>query len=82
VPEDFAFIERMLEMGERPRLPALFVTDTLGAKPTQESERRGQSRAITRSNLRGIDYSEPVISLVAGPSAAGAGWPRPRWPIT
>ncbi len=72
-PEDFAFMERMLEMGERLHLPALFVTDTLGAKPTLESERRGQSRAIARSILKGIDYSEPVISLVAGALGSGGG---------
>ncbi len=72
-PEDFAFLERMLEMGERLHLPALFVTDTLGAKPTLESERRGQSRAIARSILKGIDYSEPVISLVAGALGSGGG---------
>lgn len=72
-PEDFAFMERMLEMGERLHLPALFITDTLGAKPTLESERRGQSRAIARSILKGIDYSEPVISLVAGALGSGGG---------
>ncbi len=72
-PEDFAFMERMLEMGERLGLPALFVTDTLGAKPTLESERRGQSRAIARSILKGIDYSEPAISLVAGALGSGGG---------
>ena len=72
-PEDFAFMERMLEMGERLHLPALFITDTLGAKPTLESERRGLSRAIARSILKGIDYSEPVISLVAGALGSGGG---------
>ena len=66
-------MERMLEMGERLHLPALFITDTLGAKPTLESERRGQSRAIARSILKGIDYSEPVISLVAGALGSGGG---------
>ncbi|HUX04863.1 MAG TPA: carboxyl transferase domain-containing protein [Acidimicrobiales bacterium] len=72
-PEDFAFMERVLEMGERLKLPALFVTDTMGAKPTLESERRGQSRAIARSILKGIDYPEPVISLVAGALGSGGG---------
>jgi len=72
-PEDFAFLERILEMGERLGLPALFVTDTLGAKPTLESERRGQSRAIARSILKGIDYPRPVISLVAGALGSGGG---------
>ena len=52
-PEDFAFMERMLEMGERLHLPALFITDTLGAKPTLESERRGQSRAIAQLDIEG-----------------------------
>ncbi|MGH9020284.1 MAG: carboxyl transferase domain-containing protein [Acidimicrobiales bacterium] len=72
-PEDFYFMERILEVGERLGLPALFVTDTLGAKPTLESERRGQSRAIARAILRGIDYSRPVISLVAGALGSGGG---------
>ena len=72
-PEDFAFMERMLDIGERLGLPALFVTDTLGAKPTLESERRGQSRAIARSILKGIDYSEPVITVVAGALGSGGG---------
>jgi acetyl-CoA carboxylase carboxyl transferase subunit beta len=72
-PEDFYFMERMLNMGERLHLPALFITDTLGAKPTLESERRGQSRAIASAILRGIDYSEPVISLVAGALGSGGG---------
>ncbi len=72
-PEDFEFMDRLLEMGERLRLPALFITDTLGAKPTLESERRGQSRAIARSILRGIDYDGPVISLVAGALGSGGG---------
>ena len=81
-PEDFAFMERMLEMGERLHLPALFITDTLGAKPTFESERRGLSRAIARSILKGIDYSEPVISLVAGALEVAGDWRRRRWPTT
>ncbi|HSN03302.1 MAG TPA: carboxyl transferase domain-containing protein [Acidimicrobiales bacterium] len=72
-PEDFEFMDRLLEMGERLHLPALFVTDTLGAKPTLESERRGQSRAIARSILKGIDYDGPVISLVAGALGSGGG---------
>lgn len=72
-PEDFAYMERVLEMGARLRLPALCVTDTLGARPSLESERRGQSRAIARAILRGIDYPAPVISLVAGALGSGGG---------
>lgn len=72
-PEDFAFLERMLDLGAREHLPAVFVTDTLGARPTLESERRGQSRAIARAIFRGIDYPGPVISLVAGALGSGGG---------
>jgi acetyl-CoA carboxylase carboxyl transferase subunit beta len=72
-PEDFEYMDRVLTMGERLGLPALFVTDTLGARPTLESERRGQSRAIAKSILRGIDYCEPVISLVTGALGSGGG---------
>ncbi len=72
-PEDFAYLHRVLEVGARLGLPALFVTDTLGAKPTLESERRGQSRLIARSILRGIDYPHLAISLVAGALGSGGG---------
>ncbi|MDE3064387.1 MAG: hypothetical protein KGJ36_01805 [Acidobacteriota bacterium] len=72
-PEDFSFMERLLHVGARLALPALFVTDTLGAKPTLESERRGQSRAIASALLAGIDYPRPVISLVAGALGSGGG---------
>ncbi len=72
-PEDFAYMERMLDVGQRLGLPAVFVTDTLGARPTLESERRGQSRAIARSILRGIDYPHPVITVVAGALGSGGG---------
>ena len=72
-PADFAYLDRILEVGARLGLPALFVTDTLGARPTLESERRGQSRAIAHSILRGIDYPRPVISLVTGALGSGGG---------
>jgi acetyl-CoA carboxylase carboxyl transferase subunit beta len=72
-PEDFDYMQRVLEMGERLGLPALFITDTLGARPTLESERRGQSRAIAKAILKGIDYSQPVITVVAGALGSGGG---------
>lgn len=72
-PEDFDYMQRMLEMGERLGLPAIFITDTLGAKPTLESERRGQSRAIAKAIFKGIDYSQPVITVVAGALGSGGG---------
>ena len=72
-PEDFDYMQRILELGERLGLPAIFITDTLGAKPTLESERRGQSRAIAKAIYSGIDYSQPVITIVAGALGSGGG---------
>jgi acetyl-CoA carboxylase carboxyl transferase subunit beta len=72
-PADFDYMQRILELGERLGLPALFITDTLGARPTLESERRGQSRAIAKAILKGIDYSQPVITVVAGALGSGGG---------
>ena len=74
-PEDFAFLERMLEMGERLHLPALFVTDTLGAQPTHSRASAAVELAghRARRSCKGIDYSEPVISLVAGALGSGGG---------
>ncbi len=72
-PEDFAFMDRILDVGARLQLPALFITDTLGAKPTLESERRGQSRAIAQLIYKGINYPHVVLSLVTGALGSGGG---------
>lgn len=72
-PEDFEYAVRILEMGNRLGLPALFITDTLGALPTLESEKRGQSRAIGHLIMKGIGYKHPVISLITGILGSGGG---------
>jgi acetyl-CoA carboxylase alpha subunit/acetyl-CoA carboxylase beta subunit len=72
-PEDFGYVQRMLEMGERLQLPVVFLTDTLGARPTLDAERRGQSRAIAKTIEAADGYKYPVISLVIGALGSGGG---------
>ncbi len=72
-PADFEYMQRMLAMGERLHLPVVFFTDTLGAKPTLEAEKNGQSREIAKSIQAGITYPHPVISVVIGALGSGGG---------
>lgn len=72
-PSDFKYMRRILRMGESLDLPVVFFTDTLGAKPTLESEEAGQSREISETILDGINYKHPVISIVTGVLGSGGG---------
>lgn len=72
-PADFEYIMRMLDLGERWKLPAVFLADTLGAKPTLETERNNQMRKIAETIMRGITYREPVITVVTGALGSGGG---------
>lgn len=72
-PQDFEYMERMLEMGGRLNLPAVFVTDTLGAEPTLSNERQGLSRSIASLMMKSIEYPQPVISIISGALGSGGG---------
>ncbi len=72
-PQDYDYLDRMLAMGCRMGLPAIFLCDTLGAKPTLESEMRNQMGKIARAIMNGIDYPHPVISVVTGALGSGGG---------
>ena len=71
--KDFEYMQRMLEFGGRLGLPVVFFTDTLGAKPTLEAEKQGQSRAIHDSIAAGIEYPNLEFSIVTGVLGSGGG---------
>lgn len=72
-PADFKYAQRMLEFGERVGYPVVFITDTLGAKPTLEAEAADQSRAIADTILKTNTYKHPIISIVIGGLGSGGG---------
>jgi acetyl-CoA carboxylase carboxyl transferase subunit beta len=72
-PQDYDYMMRMLEFGKRLKLPVVFLTDTLGANPTLESEKAGQSEKISRVIMAGIEYPEPVMSIIVGALGSGGG---------
>lgn len=72
-PADYEYLERMLDTGERLRLPAVFFTDTLGAKPTIAGEEQNQMLRIARAIARGIGYPLPVLTVVTGALGSGGG---------
>jgi acyl-CoA carboxylase subunit beta len=72
-PQDYDYMLRMLEFGKRLKLPVVFLTDTLGANPTLESEKAGQSERISRSILASIEYPYPAMSIIVGALGSGGG---------
>lgn len=73
-PRDFAYLERVLDAGERWKLPAVFFGDTLGALPTEEAEAHNQMRAIASAILHATSsYEQPVISVLIRMLGSGGG---------
>ncbi|MBI2039845.1 hypothetical protein HYT18_02115 [Candidatus Microgenomates bacterium] len=72
-PPDYLYVQRMLDLGERRGIPALFLTDTLGAKPTLDAEIDDQSRKISDTILKTNSYQPPTIAYVIGALGSGGG---------
>lgn len=72
-PADYEHLERMLDLGERWELPVVFLTDTLGAKPTIAGEEQNQMYRIAKAIARGIGYPHPVLTVVTGALGSGGG---------
>jgi len=72
-PSDFNYMKRMLEMGKKIKVPAVFLCDTPGAKPTLEAECADQARKIEEAIEAGINYDSPIVTLVTGLFGSGGG---------
>lgn len=72
-PSDYQYLVRMLNLGERWKIPAVYFADTLGAKPTLESERRNQMYWISEAIRRGNTYGQPLSTFVIGALGSGGG---------
>lgn len=72
-PADYQYLVRMLNLGERWKIPAVYFADTLGAKPTLESEQQNQMYWISEAIRRGNTYSQPLATFVIGALGSGGG---------
>lgn len=72
-PADYQYLVRMLDLGERMKIPAVYFADTLGAKPTLDSEQENQMYWISEAIRRGNKYNEPLSTFVIGALGSGGG---------
>ena len=71
MPEGYRKALRLMEMGERFKLPVLTFIDTPGAYPGIDAEERGQSEAIARNLAVMSRLKTPIISTVIGEGGSG-----------
>lgn len=72
-PADFRYLRRMLKVGEKLGIPAVFFTDTPGASPTLDAEMVDQSGEISETLKATDNYKHPIVSMVTGELGSGGG---------
>jgi len=70
-PEGYRKALRLMQMGERFRLPILTFIDTPGAYPGVGAEERGQSEAIARNLKEMAGLNTPIVCTVIGEGGSG-----------
>jgi acetyl-CoA carboxylase carboxyl transferase subunit alpha len=70
-PEGYRKALRLMQLGEKFKLPIVTFIDTPGAYPGVGAEERGQSEAIARNLLVMAGLKTPIISVVIGEGGSG-----------
>ncbi len=70
-PEGYRKALRIMEMGERFRLPIVTFIDTPGAYPGIGAEERGQSEAIAHNLMVMSGLKTPIVAAVIGEGGSG-----------
>jgi acetyl-CoA carboxylase carboxyl transferase subunit alpha len=70
-PEGYRKALRLMQLGERFKLPILTFVDTPGAYPGVGAEERGQSEAIARNLREMAVLGVPIIVVVTGEGGSG-----------
>lgn len=70
-PHGYRTALRLMKLAERFHLPVVTLVDTVGAWPTFECERIGQSEAIATNLTAMAGLKVPIISLVIGEGGSG-----------
>lgn len=70
-PEGYRKAVRLMELGERFKLPVVSFIDTAGAYPGVASEERGVAEAIARSTEACLMLGVPNVAIVTGEGGSG-----------
>jgi acetyl-CoA carboxylase carboxyl transferase subunit alpha len=70
-PEGYRKARRLMQLGERFRLPVLSLVDTSGAYPGIDAEARGQAEAIARAIETCLDIRVPLVAAIIGEGGSG-----------
>lgn len=70
-PHGYRMALRLMQLAERFGLPVLTLVDTVGAWPTFECERDGQSEAIATNLTAMASLRVPIVTLVIGEGGSG-----------
>lgn len=70
-PHGYRTALRLMQLAERFRLPVVTLVDTVGAWPTFECERDGQSEAIATNLTAMAGLTVPIITLMIGEGGSG-----------
>jgi acetyl-CoA carboxylase carboxyl transferase subunit alpha len=70
-PEGYRKAKRLMELGDRFKIPIITMIDTPGAYPGIGAEERGQALAIAESIYSAFDISVPIISVILGEGGSG-----------
>jgi acetyl-CoA carboxylase carboxyl transferase subunit alpha len=70
-PEGYRKALRVAKLGEKFKLPILFLIDTAGAFPGIGAEERGQSEAIARNLFELAKLEVPTVAVVIGEGGSG-----------
>src|SRR5579863_2693638 len=70
-PEGYRKARRLMELGERFRLPVLTFVDTAGAYPGIDAESRGQAEAIARNLIEMASLKVPILVTITGEGGSG-----------
>lgn len=70
-PEGYRKALRIMELGERFRLPVVTFIDTPGAYPGIGAEERGQSQAIAHNLIIMSQLRTPIVGVVIGEGGSG-----------
>jgi acetyl-CoA carboxylase carboxyl transferase alpha subunit len=70
-PHGYRSASRLMQLAERFNLPVITLVDTVGAWPTFECERDGQSEAIATNLSTMAGLRVPIVTLLIGEGGSG-----------
>lgn len=70
-PEGYRKAKRLMELGDKYKIPVISLVDTAGAFPGIGAEERGQSEAIAACTQKCLQIKVPFVSTIIGEGGSG-----------